>query len=57
MKKVGIFFLLALWVVGVIGSFGYCLYYKVDYPIIIGIVIAAAFGVPTVKKIWTILSN
>ena len=57
MKKVGIFFLLAFWVVGVVGSFGYCLYYKVDFPIIIGILIAAAFGVPTVKKIWTILSN
>ena len=57
MKKVGIFFLLVLWFVGVVGVFGYCLYYKVDYPIIIGILIAAAFGVPTVKKIWTILSN
>ena len=57
MKKVGIFFLLALWVVGVIGSFGYCLYYKVDYPIIIGILIAAAFGVPTVKKLWKYISD
>ena len=57
MKKVGVFFLLVLWFVGVVGVFGYCLYYKVDYPIIIGILIAAAFGVPTVKKIWTILSN
>lgn len=56
MKNVGILFLLALWFVGVVGSFGYCLYYKVDYPIIIGIVIAAAFGVPTVKKLWKIFS-
>jgi hypothetical protein len=54
MKNVGILFLLALWFVGVVGSFGYCLYYKVDYPIIIGIVIAAVFGVPTVKKLWKI---
>lgn len=57
MKKVGIFFLLALWVVGVIGSFGYALYYKVGYPIVLGVIIAAAFGVPTVKKLWNILSE
>ena len=57
MKKVGLCILLFLWIIGTIGSFGYALYYKADYPIIIGIVIAAAFGVPTVKKIWNILSN
>lgn len=57
MKKVGIFFLLALWVVGVIGSFGYALYYKEGYPIVLGVIIAAAFGVPTVKKLWNILSE
>ena len=57
MKNVGILLLLALWFVGVVGSFGYCLYYKVDYPIIIGIVIAAAFGVPTVKKLWKYIND
>lgn len=57
MKNVGILFLLALWFVGVVGSFGYCLYYKVDYPIFIGIVIAGAFGVPTVKKLWKYIND
>jgi hypothetical protein len=57
MKKVGIFLLLFLWVVGVVGSFGYALYYKEGYPIVLGVVIAAAFGVPTVKKLWKILDE
>lgn len=52
MKNVGICLLLFLWVIGVVGSFGYALYYKEGYPIVIGIVIAACFGVPTVKKLW-----
>ena len=57
MKKVGIFVLLALWFVGVVGSFGYALYYKEGYPIVLGVIIAAAFGVPTVKKLWKILNE
>ena len=57
MKKVGIFILLALWFVGVVGSFGYALYYKEGYPIVLGVIIAAAFGVPTVKKLWNILNE
>lgn len=52
MKKVSIFFLLFLWIVGAIGGVGYAVYYKVDYPIIVGLVIAILFGIPTAKWLW-----
>lgn len=57
MKKVGIFFLLALWFVGVFASLGYALFYKEDFPIVIGFLVVAAFSVPTVKKLWKILKD
>lgn len=57
MKKVGLCILLFLWIIGIFGSLGYALYYKEGYPIVLGVIIAAAFGVPTVKKLWKILSE
>lgn len=57
MKKVSIFFLLFLWIVGAIGGVGYAVYYKVDYPIIVGLVIAILFGIPTAKRLWDNLNQ
>lgn len=57
MKKVGVFFLLFLWVVGAIGGIGYAVHNKVDYPIVAGMVVNALFGVPTVINLWRYLQK
>lgn len=55
MKNLGFFFLLALWFLGVFASLGYAIFYKEDYPIVIGLCVVAVFSVPTVKKLWKII--
>lgn len=52
MKKAGILFLLFLWVIGAIGGTCYAVYYNVSLPIILGMVVAVLFGLPTAKRLW-----
>lgn len=52
MKNVARLFLLCLWGLGCVAGTCYAIYYKVDYPIIVGMVIATLFGIPTAKRIW-----
>jgi hypothetical protein len=52
MKNVSRLFLLCLWGLGCVAGTCYAIYYKVDYPIIVGMVIATLFGIPTAKRIW-----
>ena len=56
MKKVGIFFLICLYILGVFGGIGYALYGG-SYPIALGIVVLACIGFPTVKKWWKLLED
>ena len=56
MKKVGIFFLLCLYVLGVFGGIGYALY-EDSYPIALGIAVLAFMALPTAKKWWKILED
>lgn len=46
MKKIGIFFILALYVLGVIGGIGYALYNSA-YLIALGVIVVAAMALPT----------
>jgi len=57
MKKAGILFLLFLWVIGAIGGTCYAVYYKVGLPIILGMVVAVLFGLPTAKRLWDNLNQ
>lgn len=52
MKKAGVLFLLFLWIVGAIGGVGSALYYKVELPIILGMVIIFLFSIPTAVRIF-----
>ncbi len=52
MKKAGFLFLLFLWIVGAFGGVGYALYYEVELPIILGMVITILFSIPTAVRIW-----
>lgn len=57
MKKAGILFLLFLWIVGAIGGTCYAVYYNVSLPIILGMVVAVLFGLPTAKRLWDNLNQ
>ncbi len=57
MKKAGILFLLFLWVIGAIGGTCYAVYYNVGLPIILGMVVAVLFGLPTAKRLWDNLNQ
>ena len=51
MKKVLAFFICFLWLMGVVGGFGYCAYYGA-YPIAVGVLVTGWLSFKEVKALF-----